>query len=284
MALSIINCDDPKNADFIIIGANFDRTSSFGKGSDKGPGAIIECLHTQIEFYERLSGNSPAIDRKISYLDLGEMNTLSPEEMVKKIKGALSKNINAFPIILGGEHSVTNGPINFFADRAKEITIVQIDAHADLREDDSDYNDKPWGKLAHCSVMKRAFDTGFNLVQVGLRAFSAEEKELFSQDKIKVFEWKGTEPSIQSIIDSIKTDQIYLTIDADGIDPSFMPATGTPVQGGLSWYYTLDLVSALCKKKRLVGADLVEVAPIPNSSLTEYGAAQIVYTIIGQLS
>ncbi len=284
MADSIINSDDPSKSDILLIGANFDRTSSFGKGSDKGPKAIIECLHTQIEFYERFSGTSPVEKKKIAYLDLGEMNELTPEKMVETLKEALRQHANSLPIIIGGEHSITNGPLQYFKDDASNVTIVQIDAHCDLREDDSDYNDTPWGKLAHCSVMKRGFDLGFNIVQVGIRAYSANEKEFFSHERVKVFEWREKEHEISSILSAIKTEKVYLTIDADGIDPAYMPATGTPVQGGLSWYYALDLINALCKSKTIIGADLVEVAPRPNDTLTEYGAAQIIYTIIGALA
>jgi len=286
MTQSIINSEDPSNANFLLIGANFDRTSSFGKGSDAGPKAIIDCLHTQIEFYERFSGKNPALDKKIAYLDLGEMNSLEPEAVVSAIKNAMAQNSKAFPFLIGGEHSVTNGPLRFFESAAKDITIVQLDAHADLREDDSDYNDQPWGKLAHCSVMKRAFDMGYNLVQVGIRAYSDEERELFSDPRVTVFEWKGKsdQTSVQAVLKAIKTEKVYLTIDADGIDPSFMPATGTPVQGGLDWYYTIQLVTELCRIKTIVGADLVEVAPRPQDSITEYGAAQLIYTIIAALS
>ena len=123
---------------------------------------------------------------------------------------------------------------------------------------------------------------GYNLVQVGIRAYSKDEADYFSSFKnIKVFEWNGDKiPSISKVVSAIKTKKVYISIDVDGIDPAYMPGTGTPVQGGLEWWYTLKLLEKVIEKKQLVGADVVEVSPVPDNVLTEYGAAQIVYNMI----
>jgi agmatinase len=281
MPASIINCQDWERAEVVLIGANFDRTSSFGKGADRGPQAIVDCLHTQIEFFDRLSQSSPAEEIRIGYLDLGEMNQLAAEEMVERLCAVYASLGKRWPLMLGGEHSVTNGPLRYYQGQAPEITVVQIDAHADLRLDDSDYNDTPWGRYAHCAVMRRAHELGYSLVQIGVRAYSADEREIFSSPRVKVFEWGFKEPKIEEIIRAIKTQKVYLSIDADGIDPAYLPATGTPVPGGLSWYYTLELIRTLYRSFEIVGADLVEVAPREIDSLTEYAAAQLVYSMIG---
>ena len=281
MAESLLNCENPKEADVVILAANYDRTSSFGKGADKGPEAIRECLDWQIEFYDRVSGWSPVEHKKIAWHDPGDLSQLSPEAMVQKLSQVCAEFNEKFVLLVGGEHSVTNGPLLAHAAQADDITIVQIDAHADLREDDSDYNEKPHGKFAHCAVMKRGFDLGYKLVQVGLRACSATERELFSNPRVRAFEWGHVQPEISEILKAVSTDKVYLTIDVDGFDPAVMPATGTPVPGGLGWYYTIELLRGLFKQHNVIGADVVEVAPRNGESLTEYSAAQLVYSIIG---
>lgn len=286
MPQSIINTRNLDQADVILLGANYDKTSSFGKGADRGPKAIIDCLNTQIEFYERFTKAEPANNLKIVYKDLGDLNKLMPEQMVDKVANEFKKYYQQkkFVLMLGGEHSISNGVFQVLSkiEKPENITILQIDAHMDMRDTDADYNDKPWGKYAHSAVMRRACELGFNITQVGIRAYSKEEYDFASKQKnVMFFEWgKGKIPTTNIIINSIKTKNVYLTFDVDGIDPSVMPATGTSVQGGLEWYYTLNLISALFKKKNVLAADIVEVAPRPYDTLTEYGAAQIVYNII----
>lgn len=278
---SIINCPDPASADVVLLGAPYDGTSSFGKGADRGPGAIVGCLDRQIEFYERVSGTEPTSELKISYQAVEGLAQVAPGEMVERLTQTYAGLAGKFVLLLGGEHSVSNAPFRHFAAQSGQITVVQIDAHADLRQDDSDYNDEPHGHFAHCSVMRRAYDLGYHLVQVGIRAYSSEEQELFSASRIKVFEWSGHTPSVEEIICAIPTSKVYLSIDVDGLDPACMPATGTPVPGGLDWYYTLELIRHLFQKKEVISVDIVEVAPRAQDQLTEYAAAQLCYTLIG---
>ena len=133
-------------------------------------------------------------------------------------------------------------------------------------------------------MLRRAHELGYNLVQVGIRTYSVYEYDYFTKNKdtIKVYEWGNNKkiPTVDEIISSIKTKNVYITIDVDGFDPTFMPGTGTPVQGGLDWWYGVELIEKLVLKKNLVGADIVEVSPMKDSVLTEYGAAQLVYSII----
>lgn len=289
MPQSIINTKNPNQADVVLLGANYDKTSSFGKGADKGPAAIVNCLDTQIEFYDRFTRNEPVSRLRISYKDLGNLNALAPEKMVDIIAREFKRyySENKFVFLIGGEHSVSNGSFRALSEieNPKEVTIVQIDAHADMRENDADYNDKPWGKYAHGSVMRRAHELGFHIVQVGLRAYSKDEHNYVSQQKnITWWEWGiGKIPSIETILRSIKTKKVYLTIDIDGIDPSHTPATGTPVQGGLEWYYTLRFITHLFEKRNVLACDVVEVSPQPHSNLTEYGAAQLIYNGISRI-
>jgi agmatinase len=286
---------ESKEADVLLIKANYDKTSSFGKGADKAPDKIVSLIDSHIEVYDRQTKQDTSENIKISSFDLGDLNKLSPEEMVKKIKNFYSSlSSSTFPILIGGEHSVTNGALEFISQKEKpsDITIVQLDAHLDLREDDSDYNSKPYGKYAHACVMRRAHELGFNLVQVGVRAFSRQEFEFAkSQKNITIFEWPSSTKdgkfnpfSLNEILKSIKTNKVYLTIDIDGFDPSIMPETGTPVPGGFDWIYGNSLINKIIKEKKVIALDVVEVAPKEKESPTAYSAAQLIYNIIGQLT
>lgn len=279
-----INCNEPSKANTIILSAPYDRTASYLKGTVKGPAAIVEALKYQMETYDRFSGMMPSPERRVSLVELKNLNRCSPAIMVSRIKEEYAKYLDhAFIFMLGGEHSVTTGALQALAQRynPKEVTVCQIDAHLDVRPDDCDYNDNPHGEYAHCTVMRRAFDLGFKCVHIGARAYSREEMEFARNNGLKVFEWgKGLIHAPEAIVSSIDTGLVYLTLDADGIDPAHMPATGTPVQGGLEWYYTFDFLQYLFKNKKVIGADIVEVAPRPYDVLTEYGAAQLCYTML----
>jgi agmatinase len=268
-------------AEVVLLAANYDRTSSCGKGADRGPAAIRACLDRQVELYDRVSGTSPGLERRIAWVDPGDLNGLDPEPMVDRLEREYLRHGGRFRVLVGGEHSVSNAAFRALADRAGRVSVLQIDAHADLRPDDADYNDRPWGRYAHCSVMRRAHELGFALVQVGIRAYSAQERELFRDPRITIFEWGGRPPAVESIVAAIATEEVYLSVDADGLDPAVMPATGTPVPGGLDWSYTMELLAAVARGRRIVGADLVEVAPRPGDVRTEYAAAQLIYSLIG---
>ncbi len=273
-----------KDPDVILLGIPYDKTSSFGKGADKGPDAIIGCFQ-QLEVYERFTKTRPSRDLSISTVILEQVHDLAPEKMAQevsaKVCGYLKKN--RFVLALGGEHSIGIGIFDAWSKerKPKDITIVQIDAHMDLRDDDSDYNENS-SRFAHSCVMRRAVEKGFPLVQVGIRAYADFELKVAKKHKVFFFEWprEESEKLIKDIVASIKTKEIYLSIDADGIDPAHMPATGTPVQGGLSWKFTFELLKTLFTQKNVIGADLVEVSPRPNDTLTEFGAAQLCYYII----
>jgi agmatinase len=283
----MINCKDCGQADVILLGAGYDRTSSYGKGADRGPQAVVAAIRKQLEFYDRITGFEPLEALKTCFLDMGQLNSLKPEEMVERVESTCGPLLRKkkFVVMLGGEHSVSVGAFRAWAkqEKASRITILQIDAHLDLRDDDRDFEDPPHGRYSHCTVMRRAVDLGFPTVQVGVRTYAKEELAVVKEKGLTVFEWgrKGErEPKIGDILASIPTDKVYLSVDADGIDPAYMPATGTPVQGGLEWWYAIDLLHAVCTEKTVIGADIVEVAPRPHDVLTEYGAAQICFNII----
>jgi agmatinase len=186
-------------------------------------------------------------------------------------------------VVLGGSHAVSIGALRAHAGRfsAREVTVVQIDAHLDMRDDDSDYNDHDPSPFAHSCVMRRAHEMGCSTCSIGTRAYAQVEHRYATRHGLRMFEWgRGAPPSIEEVVAAIATEQVYLTVDMDGFDPAVAPATGTPVPGGLSWDYGTGLIRALFEAKEVIGADLVEVAPVVGSGLTEYAAAQLCYDMV----
>lgn len=288
MANSIINEKKSiKNADVVVVSAAYEKTASSRKGTINGPREIIKCLDTKLEFFDRKFKCEPNHFINIAQKDLGNISKLSPEKALAKITTECEKLVidDKFVLLLGGEHSVSLGLFQALSKKTdpKDVTIIQIDAHCDLRDNDGDYSTHP-SKYAHSCVLHRGNELGYKLVQVGIRTYSVDEYNYFSDPKnnITVFEWGNGHkvPEISEILKSIKTKNVYLTIDVDGFDPAHMPGTGTPVQGGLEWWYGMELIEKLILKKNLIGADIVEVSPMKDSVLTEYGAAQIAYSII----
>jgi agmatinase len=285
MIKSIINATNIDDADMFIIQAPYEHTASSRKGTKYGPQKIIECLENKLEFFDRDFLVDVNERVRIAKSNDIQMDDMTPDEALECVVQMSQKAVrkNKFPLLLGGEHSVSLGLLKALAEthNPRDVTVLQIDAHCDLRQDDSDYSDNP-SPLAHSCVMRRCHELGYNILQVGIRTYSRDEYEYFTnpQNKITVFEWRRKYPTIEEIVASIKTQKLYITIDVDGFDPAFMPGTGTPVQGGLDWWYGLDLVRTVVRQHDLIGADIVEVAPMSESVLTEYGASQLAYTII----
>ncbi len=287
MIKSIINAEKVEDADVVFLSAPYEKTASSHKGTAKGPEAIIHFLGTQIEFFDRTYKVEVNDFVKSAHVDLEGITDLSPKHAYETIRDNAKKLVSQdkFVFLLGGEHSVGIGYFEALKEKydPKDVTILHIDAHCDLRKDDSDYSDTP-SEFAHSTVMHWASEMGYNLVQVGLRSFSKDEYEYFSDPKnnITAFEWSKEIPKIEDILKAIKTKNLYISIDVDGFDPSVMPGTGTPVQGGLDWYYGVELLERAIREHELIGADIVEVSPEPHTVTTEYGAAQLAYTIIAE--
>lgn len=286
MVDSIISAKKIDDADVVILSAAYEKTASSKKGTINGPKAIMKMLDSKLELFDRTYKKNVCEFVKIAHKDAGNINTLSPRKALDKIISESAKLVdkNKFVFLLGGEHSVSFGLLTALSKKynPKDVTVVQIDAHCDLRNDDSDYSDDSTN-LAHSCVLRRVNELGYPLVQVGIRTYFKGEYEYFSNPKnnITVFEWSNKKiPTISQILKSIKTKYVYITIDVDGFDPSSMPGTGTAVSGGLDWYYGLELLEKVIKSKKLIGADIVEVSPQPNTILTEYNAAQLCYSMI----
>lgn len=282
MVDSILNCDAPEVADAVILGVPYDHGASFGGGAAGGPQAVFACLDRQVELFERHTRTEPARDYRIAARMLEPVADLPPEQMVEAVADAV-RAIRSFPLVVGGIHSVTIGALQALTRRVdpRNVTVLQLDAHLDLRDDDSDYNDRDPNRFAHSCVMRRAVEMGYRTCQVGIRAYAAEEWSFAHDNGLPVFEWgRGERVGLDAIMSAIGTRQVYLSIDVDGFDPSVTPATGTPVPGGLSWAEGTGLIRRVCRDRDLIGADVVEVAPVASSGLTEYAAAQLAYDLL----
>ncbi|OGI86189.1 agmatinase [Candidatus Nomurabacteria bacterium RIFCSPLOWO2_01_FULL_39_17] len=281
----VVNIKDMKKADVVILSAPYEGGVSFMGGTAKAPQKILHCLNNNLELFNVELHCEPAKILQTVHKEVLGLKKLIPEKAVKKINSEYQKLFNSkkLILILGGEHTVSIGALEAISkkENPKNITVLQIDAHQDLRDNNGDYSEKK-DKYAHSCAIRRIHEFGFPIVQVGVRTYSKYEYKYWQKNKktITVFEWNKNIIPVEKILKSIKTKKIYLTIDVDGFDPAYMPGTGTPVQGGLSWYYGIDLIKRAINTKELIGADIVEVSPMRDSVLTEYGAAQLVYNII----
>ncbi len=274
--------NDSIAADAMVIGIPYSYGASFGLGAERGPAAILACMEQQIELFERFTATEPALLYRIRQEILSSISSLSPEEMIAKVANRLSR-IDAFTVLLGGVHTVSISAFESLQQRfqSRDITILQIDAHLDMRDDDSDYNMVNPSRFSHACIMRRAVEMGFKTCSVGTRAYSIAEYQFAKEKELPIFEMgRGKELQIEDILAAIKTEKIYITIDVDGFDPSIFPATGTPVPGGISWEFGTALLRRVISERDVIGADIVETAPDRVLGITEYAAAQLCYDLI----
>jgi agmatinase len=271
--------DEPHYSDLegsriVVWPVSYEGTVSYGTGTGAGAMAIVEASRN-MELYEE---ETDAEVYKLGIHTLDEFKPReTPDEMMSDLydytKGLLKSN--KFVCMLGGEHSVSAPVIKAHAEKYHNMSVLQIDAHADLRDT---YDGTPH---SHASIMARVVkDMRIPSVQVGIRSISADEARLIGTGiPTKIFWAKdiaGRTDWIDSAIDSL-TENVYLTIDIDGLDPSIMPTTGTPEPGGLGWYETLTLIRKLAERKRIVGMDLVEYSYLENYDSPAFLCAKLVY-------
>jgi agmatinase len=260
----------------IVVPFGFEATTTFGHGTKNGPAAVIKAS-SQVELFDEELWQETY--KKIDIATAKEPKALAG---LKLFIGKIIKD-KKIPIVLGGEHSITPFIISTYKNyNFDDFSILQFDAHADLR---NGYLGK---KYSHAAAMRRCLDNkGINLVQVGVRNISNENDELNfwkkNQKRIKTFWAKDKEKwKINEIVKSLKKN-VYLTFDADAFDSSLMPSTGTPEPGGLDWQEVLDILRAVCKTKKIIGADFVELAPIKNFPAPDFLIAKLIYKTIGYI-
>ena len=262
----------------VVIPFGLEKTVSYGGGTKNGPKEIIKASH-QVELYDEELNCEP-------FKIIG-VKTIKPFKINKNINKALKqisllnqKSIekNLFPLTLGGEHSITAGCIEPFVKSYKNVTILQFDAHADLR---NSYNNQ---KYSHASAMRRCLDfKNVDLISIGIRNISKEEIPFLKKNtgRIKIFWAKDQKKwNLEYFKKIIKNRNVYLTFDVDGLDSSIMPATGTPEPGGLFWYETLSLIKTTFKNANVIGADINELAPIKGFNSYNFLVAKLAYKIL----
>lgn len=262
------------NAQVIVWPVAYEGTVSYGTGTGAGAMAIVDASRN-MELYEE---DTDAEVYKIGIHTLEEFQPRStPDEMVDALYAKAKELVDSgkFVCMLGGEHSVSAPVIRAHAEKYHDISVLQIDAHADLRDT---YDGT---RHSHASIMARVVkDMRIPSVQVGIRSISADEaRSLDGSLPTKIF-WArdivGRTDWIDKAVSSL-TDNVYLTIDIDGLDPSLVPTTGTPEPGGLGWYETLKLIRKVAEKKRIVGMDLVEFSKTSDSDGPAFLCAKLVY-------
>ena len=261
-----------ENAQYVLLPVAYDGTSTFEKGADKGPQAILDASDS-LELYDHIY-NLEACKAGI-YTDSFQYDFSTPQAMVQGVYQRVRHFLETGKIqgILGGEHSVSIGAIRAMSECYPDLSVLQIDAHADLRDE---YLGSPYN---HACVMRRAQEYA-RVVQVGIRNVCAEEKQYIVPENIfYAHHIYNHEKWIPEVLNRL-TEHVYLTIDLDGFDPSFVPATGTPLPGGLSWYAVTAFLEQVCKNKKIVGFDVVELCPHPYNKTSDVLAAALVYKII----
>lgn len=261
-----------ETAKIVILPVPYDGTSTWGKGADIGPEAIMEAS-ANMELYD-IEIDSEVYKQNI-FTAKPVIEKSSPEKMVKMVKSAVSELLvqNKFVVTLGGEHSVTAGAVQAYAEKFKNLSVLQLDAHADLRPE---YHGS---KYSHASVMSRVREL-CPIVQAGIRSMDVIEKPFI--DKARVFFAENIYNKTDWMDKAISklTDKVYITIDLDVFDPSILPSTGTPEPGGLGWYQVLEFLKKVIKKKNVVGFDIVELCPNKNERSSDFFAAKLIYKLL----
>jgi agmatinase len=267
-------------SNIVLLQAPYEHTVSYLKGTSNGPKAILEAS-PNLEFFDHELG-----------IDTEELNIHTSEEFDRdldlenaiktiyiKSKELLAKD--KFLILLGGEHSVSYPIIKAHSEKYDNLSVLQIDAHADLRDsyEGSLYN--------HACVMRRVLDLGLKTCQIGIRNMSREEYDLIRNRNLTVYNAslfennsRTEEEALVKDIVSNLTDNVYITIDVDGLDPSIMPATGTPEPNGLKWHQVMNIFKETYRSRRVVGADIVELSPRANLEFSDFIAAKLLLKLI----
>lgn len=266
---------DPATAKYAVLPVPYDGTVSYMRGTRHGPAAILDASAQVEEFDEELRAEFTAAGvttaPPVAVAD-------DPAQQMQWVYEAARDIVQSgkFMLALGGEHSITAPLVQAVAERHERISVLQIDAHADLRD--------TYGgtKHSHACVMRRVLEITDSICQVGIRNFSKEEYESCPaqmRNMVTAATIQADPRWMNRVLNSLR-DKVYITIDIDGFDPAFAPGTGTPEPGGLSWTQVTTLLRRVCTERQVVAADIVEVAPVPGMRVTEFLAARLAYKLI----
>lgn len=257
-------------AQVVLIPVPYDGTSTWQKGADKGPEAFLDAsenmelfdIETRSEVYKKGVYLAPPVSEKSS-----------PEKMVEAVYKTTRNYLqqDKFVTLVGGEHSISIGSIRAFNENFPDLTVVQLDAHADLRPE------YEGSACNHACALYQASKTT-NLIQVGIRSMDSKELEHMDENRV-YFAHELYEQWMDDAIGQM-TPNVFITIDLDAFDPSILPSTGTPEPGGLFWYETLEFLKMIFKKKNVVGFDIVELCPNPQEKSSDFLAAKLYYKML----
>lgn len=261
-----------ENAEVVIIPVPYDGTSTWLKGADKGPEAIIEAS-ANMELYD-IETDSEAY-RKGIFTAQPIKPRPSPEDMVEAVRQKVQEHLQKgkFTVVIGGEHSISVGAVKAHVGQHGDMTVLQLDAHSDLRDE------YEGSKYSHACVMARIREL-CPIVQVGIRSMDSSEKDVldssrtfFARDIVESTSW------VDEVVAKL-SQKVYVTIDLDVFDPSVMPSTGTPEPGGLDWYGVLGLLKAVCDRRDVTGFDVAELCPDSRNKAPDFLAAKLAYKLL----
>jgi agmatinase len=268
---------DYDKARFAVIPVPYEKTTSYGKGTAKGPHAILDASR-YMELYDEELGCNTA-ETGIATLK-PVLSDDEPQVLAEKLRGVCLKVLQdkKFPVVLGGEHSISLGMLLALKDYYKDVCVLQFDAHADLR-------DEYYGsKYSHACVMRRIREHA-PAVQVGIRSYSDDETEIVARERSNIFlaaEMRRGDRT-GDIVNRLGKN-VFISFDVDAFDPSVIPSTGTPEPGGMGWYEVLDIIRAVSETRNIVGFDAVELAPVPHSTASDYTVARLIYRVMGYVN
>ncbi len=259
----------------VVLPVPYDFSTTYQGGARWGPRAILSASQNMEIWDEELGATYRA---GIHTLPEIEPTALGPEAMAERVADAVGWILDAgrLPVVLGGEHSISAGAVSAAASRFADLSVLQLDAHADMRDT------YLGSRFSHACVMRRVRER-VPAVSVGVRSFSEEEAEHLRLHPVPVWSpraLRGLRGEWEPVLAPL-TRTVYVTFDLDALDPAALPATGTPEPGGLDWYETVDLLRALAARARIVGFDVVELAPIPGQVASDFLAARLAYRLIG---
>ena len=260
----------------VILPIPYEKTTTYVKGAAKGPAAILDASRN-MELYDE------ELDKEISEVGICTLNELKIEEKPELMINIVYENVKKlisegkFPVVIGGEHSITPGCVKAYAASYDDFSVLQLDAHTDLREE---YDGT---RFSHACTMKRVLDISKNIVQVGIRSMDYEEAVFAKKNKMKIFWAKDIFKEDNWFNDAISrlSKNVYITLDLDVFDPSIMPSVGTPEPGGLGYYQVLRFLRKVFEERNVVGFDFVELSPNENDVSSDFTAAKVIYKMIG---
>lgn len=272
-----------KEAEAVVLPIPYEATTTYGSGAREAPEAILAASR-QVELWDEEGGWDPSAKVTLATAAPITPEASGPQAMLDKIRKTVQPWVAQGKVVLalGGEHTVTLPLVQTVQTKYPDLTVVALDAHADMRDS------YEGSKLSHACALKRVYDLGRPLTILGVRSYSQEESQLlWVAPRLKLFKarelhspegWDKAMGHLQSL-----TGPVYITIDADVFDPGVLPGVGTPEPGGLSYYQVLEILRTVAGRGPVVGLDLVELAPIPGQQVSEFTAARLLYKALGYI-